>query len=264
MPNLPAQTLIIEGPDAIAFAQAQLASDVASLAVGAWQWSAWLNPKGRVRALGHLLRTGEGQLRFVLRGGTATAMAQGLAPYVLRKRVRLTPDAPALLVDAPPRPAGTLEWDDDAITLGLDGYAMRIAHGTSDAAQCWRAHAIARGHAWLPENTLGELLAPSLSLQQLGATDLGKGCFPGQEIVARLHYRGGCKQHLRHIESAAPLVPGSTLRVDGSAAGTILDSVSEAGIARALAVVRDTVAPGPLAVTIDGQSYNICTISDLQ
>lgn len=264
MPSLPAETLTIEGPDAIAFAQAQLTSNVRDLTADTWQWSAWLNPKGRVRALGHLLWCGEQQLRFVLRGGTATAMAQSLAPYILRKRVTLTADAPAMLVDAPPCPAGTLRRDGGDTTLGLGDYAIRITPHASAAAQAWRTSAVRCGHPWLPESALERLLAASLRLQELGAVDLGKGCFPGQEIVARLHYRGGCKQHLRRVQSAAPLPAGGALRVDGDDAGIILDSVIEGTTTRALAVVRDTMPQGQLVATIGDRSYEINTFSDLQ
>lgn len=264
MSNLTAETLTIHGPDAIAFAQAQLASDVEQLPVGAWQWSAWLNPQGRVRALLHVIRIGDDALRLLLRGGTAAAMAKALEPYVLRRHVALTAHAAMSLVDAPACPAGSVHARGDTIVLGLGGYAIALAPSAAQPAQRWRTHAIAAGHPWLPASALDALLAPALALRSLGAVKLGKGCFPGQEVVARLHFRGGCKQHLRRIESAALLPAGSTLRVDGAPVGTLLDSVSDARGGQALAVVRDALPVGAIGVMIDGRSYNIRVFNMLQ
>lgn len=245
MTTLPAEILTLEGPDAVAFAHAQLASDVRALDTGTWQWSAWLDPQGRVRALLQLMRPQEEQLVALLRGGTAAAMAAALAPYVMRRQVNLTAQAPGALQDALPCATGTLQHEDNDMILGLGDYAMRITPDSARTAQAWRLQAILAGHPWLPDSALGTLLAPSLSLPELGATNLDKGCFPGQEIVARLHYRGGCKQHLRRITSDIRPWPGSTLSVDDTNVGMILDSAPAVdGNYQALAVMRDTVAGG--------------------
>ncbi|MEE7565645.1 folate-binding protein, partial [Xanthomonas sp. Kuri4-3] len=64
---LPGHEVIrLQGPDAVAFAQAQFANDVPALAVGRWQWSAWLTAKGRVIALFQLYRATEDALMLVL------------------------------------------------------------------------------------------------------------------------------------------------------------------------------------------------------
>jgi folate-binding Fe-S cluster repair protein YgfZ len=80
----PAETLLIEGPDAIAFAQAQFSSKVSSLATGHWQFSAWLDPQGRVRALFHLARLADDRLLLLLRGGSAAAVVDALQRFVFR------------------------------------------------------------------------------------------------------------------------------------------------------------------------------------
>ncbi len=87
---LPAETLLLEGPDAGAFAHAQFSSKVDGLAVGRWQFSAWLDAKGRVRALFHLARLEPQRYLLLLRGGDAAAMVEALQRFVFRSRVRLT------------------------------------------------------------------------------------------------------------------------------------------------------------------------------
>jgi len=85
----PLQLIEISGADALAFAQAQFSSDVSTLEPGYWQWSAWLNAQGRVRAFFHLLRIREDTLWLVLRGGDAMRLREALARYVLRAKVAL-------------------------------------------------------------------------------------------------------------------------------------------------------------------------------
>jgi len=87
LPDL--HVLEITGADAVSFAHAQFSSDVRGLATGAWQWSTWLSPQGRVRALFHLLRAGEESLRLLIRGGDAETLRIELARYVLRAKVAL-------------------------------------------------------------------------------------------------------------------------------------------------------------------------------
>jgi folate-binding protein YgfZ len=254
MSPLRAETLSIHGPDAVAFAHAQLTSNVRDLQAGAWQWSAWLNPQGRVRALLQLARTDEQHLLLLLRGGTASDMAAELRRYVLRSQVTIAAHEPRQLLDADPLPEHDLRLDGDDIVLGMGGHALRITRAPGQS-QRWRLVAVEAGQPWLPADALGSLLAPALSVRQLGAVSLDKGCYPGQEIVARLHYRGGCKQHLWRVESAARLAPGSPLAYADETIGRVLDGVTSAtGMCQALAVLRDMDTHHEVAAK-DGEAF---------
>lgn len=263
MTQLPAETLTIEGPDALAFAHAQLGSHVNELAVGAWQWSAWLNPQGRVRTLLQLMRTGEDTLLALLRGGSAEALAKALAPYILRSQAKVSAHPMRALIDAPALSTGRMLVDGDELTLGMGDYAMRIVAGPVNAPQQWRRHAIDAGHPWLPDNALDRLLGPALSSGELGATRLDKGCYPGQEIVARMHYRGNCPRHLRRVHGDVALPAGCPLSVDGNNVGMILDSVETGQQTRALAVMRDATPLGQITVRIGETGENVRIYSSL-
>lgn len=266
MHPLPAQTLSIQGPDALDFAHAQLASPVRALQPGTWQWSAWLSPQGRVRALLQVARLEDRHLLILLRGGTAAHVADELKRYVLRSRVSVTALEPRTLDDAPACPEFRILGGSDDITLGLGDHGMRISThpGPADGIQQWRGKAICRGQPWLPDPVLDTLPAPALSLQRLGAVSLDKGCYPGQEIVARLHYRGGGKQHLAQVESERRIVPGSRLFTDGKLAGMVLDSMAvDAGTWRAQAVLRDMQSPPDSCVDTQGRPMKFRTIKYL-
>jgi len=82
-------------------------------------------------------------------------------------------------------------------------------------------------------------MPPALSLQRLQAVVIDKGCYPGQEIVARLHYRGGNKQHLHSVELSQPAISGEALRFDGREVGLLLDVITTNEDVKALAVLHD-------------------------
>jgi folate-binding Fe-S cluster repair protein YgfZ len=69
---------------------------------------------------------------------------------------------------------------------------------------------------------------------------LDKGCYPGQEIVARLHYRGGHKHSLYLVRGSAPLEAGATVQADGIGSVRVLDCATADGAVEALAVAPKT------------------------
>lgn len=238
----PAETLLIEGPDATTFAQAQFSSAVNLLAAGQWHFSAWLDPQGRVRALFQLARLADDRYLLLLRGGSATAMADALRRFVFRSKVTVAALPPRILATGPSQPLHTATVDDDAtVSFGCDTHSLRIiASGTGDDA--WRLPQLRAGWPWLPTQLLNELLPPALSLQRLHAVAIDKGCYPGQEIVARLHFRGGHKRHLHRVTLSQAASAGDTLRRDGRDIGCVLDVIATHDGIEALVVLNDDVA----------------------
>lgn len=261
MPNPPRSAplngfdlLALEGPDALAFAQAQFCNDVRALEVGQWQWSAWLTPKGRVQALFALLRTGEDALWLVLPDAPAAALAEGLQRFVFRSKVVLRQPTDWMVCGAmdtpplePPHRAGgdaRAGWQLDCggegggrglQVLPREGTAVEADAGL-DAA--WRLFDIRHGlpriafdaeHGWTPQ---------MLSLDRLGAYSVKKGCYPGQEIVARTHFLGQAKRGLVRLRSAQQLpTQGKVVDADGNALGPLVCVANDAGGSEALAVI---------------------------
>ena len=247
------ETLLIEGPDALAFAHAQFSSDVQSLAIGAWQFSAWLNAQGRVRVLFHLVRLDEQRLLLLLRGGEANAMCEALRRYVFRSRLAITTAPWHVPSTDAAHPLHETRIAPDGIVLGCGTHGLRIAaHGESDAQ--WRLPQLQLGWPWLPASTLDDLLPPTLSLHRLHAVAIDKGCYPGQEIVARLHWRGGNKRHLCNVRLSRDAASGTPLHRDGHDVGVLLDAIAHDNHIEALAVVGDNIASahaGDVALQLD-------------
>jgi folate-binding protein YgfZ len=233
-----AETLLIEGPDAMAFAHAQFSSTVNSLPVGHWQFSAWLDAKGRVRTLFHLARIDSDRYLLLLRGAAAADMVDALRRFVFRARLTLTALPVRHLSTGPALALHTVASGDETIVLGCDTHSMKITHtGQSDDA--WRLPQVHSGWPWLPTSTLNTMLPEALSLQRLQAVAVDKGCYPGQEIVARLHFRGGHKQHLHRGILSQAMHAGDVLHVGGRNAGCVLDVVVSDDRNEALLVLND-------------------------
>jgi len=243
---LPAQTLLIEGPDAITFAQSQFSSDVATLAVGDWQFSAWLDAQGRVLTLFHLARLDEQRLLLLLRGGDAAVLRDGLRRYVFRAKLSLEIPAPYILHDGPAVPMHAARVEHEIISLGCDSHSMRLLQANSlasthdeDGDDAWQLAQVRLGWPWLPDSLLGKLLPPALSLHRLQATVLNKGCYPGQEIVARLHYRGGNKRHMHCVGLSRAIAAGTLVHDGDREIAQLLNVAATREGAEALAVIHN-------------------------
>jgi len=236
-----AETLLLEGPDAGAFAHAQFSSKVESLAVGRWQFGAWLDAKGRVHALFHLARLEEQRYLLLLRGGDAAAMVEALQRFVFRSRLRLTALPARNLGTGPAQPLHVVAMEGDDVLLGCGSHALRVS-ATASTDDAWRALQLRDGWPWLPAPLLNTLLPAALSLQRLDAVAVDKGCYPGQEIVARLHFRGGHKRHLHCGTTSQSIQAGDALRIDDREVGCVLGVVDGDGASDVLLALDDDVA----------------------
>ncbi len=241
---LPAETLLLEGPDAATFAHAQFSSKIDALAVGQWQFSAWLDSKGRVRALFHVARLDQERYLLLLRGGSAAAMVESLGRFVFRSKLKLTALPKRALTTGIARPMHSVTHDDDSISLGCGSHSLDIV-ATQDSNDAWRLIQLREGWPWLPASALDTLLPAAISLQRLQAVAVDKGCYPGQEIVARLHFRGGHKRHLWRGMLSQQTSTGEALFVDGREVGCVLDVVAGKDHIEALLVLNDDVSVQP-------------------
>lgn len=265
----------LSGADALAFAHAQFASNVAGLEVGSWQWSAWLGATGRTRAVFALLRVAADRLLMWLPLADAAATRDALARFVLRAKVRLHVHEGWMacgIEDDPVRfgvSAQRIAEHDGGCAFAQPGPSPRVvwlgpspSAASFDAAarETWRLADIAAGLPWLTPATQDEFVPQALDLERLDALRFDKGCYPGQEIAARLHFRGGLKQRLHRVvlrgDAAAP--PGLAMEAGGARAGTVLYSAQVfAEKRKALAVLADAAAGATALGTAAGHIVEI-------
>lgn len=233
--TLPDHRLVaLRGPDAVRFAHAQFMSDVAALADGQWQWSGWLTPKGRVVALFALLRLDAERVWLVLPDAEPDGFATQLRRFVFRSKVvvEARADLQAGGAFAAPLQArgNVLAGGADAgfeLDMGGDGGArvLRVgaaAHADTDDAlhARWRVADLAHGLPRLEASQVDRWTPQQLSLEWLRGFSVKKGCYPGQEIVARTHFLGKAKRGLVLLAGDAPFEVGVDDIVSAASDGT--------------------------------------------
>lgn len=242
-PALPGFGVIaVSGPDAGKFLQAQLMSDVAALAPGQWHWSGWLTPKGRVIAVMAVLRLDEDRFLLLVPDHPVDALKAALQRFLFRSKLVLD-DAPGWVVAAGPHHATPAPDRFDggptpplALDLGDPAQPRTLwllpqgdpALAPADAAleQRWRATDLAYGLPRLPEDQREAWTPQMLSLGRLAAFSLRKGCYPGQEIVARTHYLGQAKRELVRILGEG-LASGQAVKAAEAAVGTVVCTTAD-------------------------------------
>ena len=250
------QVLVLEGPDASAFAQAQFANDVLALPVGHWQWNAWLTPKGRVIAVFALLKPEDERLLLVMPDADAAELATQLQRFVFRRKLKVTADAGWQVAGSfnPPASAQTTRIGAEADSLELDYGSsprnLQLVPATTalaldtDAIALWRVQDLQHGLPRLSAAQREQWTAQQLSLERLPAFSVKKGCYPGQEIVARTHFLGKAKRSLALLECVSFANSGDTIQHNDSNIGTV---ACVAG-SLALAVLPLELPEGPLLV----------------
>jgi tRNA-modifying protein YgfZ len=202
--NLPQlAALKISGPDAQAFLQSQLSSNVANLSTGQTQLSAWCAPNGRVRVLGWLFVNASGYWWFVA-ADTANDAMTGLNRFKLRAKVSV--EVCQEIVCGTAEPSESEFRIPDGRELMLTKTDQRLSHDIN-ALNAWLLRDIVNKIPW--NGGREKFLPQMLNLQRFDGLSLKKGCFPGQEVIARLHYKGELKRDLRLLETSQPLPPGN-------------------------------------------------------
>ena len=265
--------LALDGPEALAFAHAQFASDVTSLAVTGWQWSVWLNAKGRVLAVFALVRSGEQSLRLLVPDLPAAELGDALRRFVFRRKVTIAarPDLHACgAFVAPTRASGAnaaVDAEGDGLELDFGSAArartLRIGPepGTddADARQAWTVADLHAGLPRLPESQREQWTPQQLGLERLRAYSVSKGCYPGQEIVARTHFLGKAKRELLLLGVDDLVDAGAEVSQEARGLGTVVAAAGHAPRS-ALAVLPLERGDGPLQVA--GQSARVLPVED--
>ncbi|MEZ5558343.1 MAG: hypothetical protein R3E86_07345 [Pseudomonadales bacterium] len=238
--------LRFSGADAAGFLQGYLTCDTSRLAPGHLTATALCNIKGRVVANGWCCADGDTVLLLV-HHSLAERVGVFLKPYLTFSRTRLENETERVLVIA------ALDHELPTAALRLDERRQLVLLTELDAAATlWRGHPQLSTSAWLAAliddrvplvcaATSESFLPQMLELDRLGAVSFNKGCYLGQEVVARAQHRGQVKRRLRTLAwRGSPPVPGAELHSDdGRTQGTVLQSVATAaGSGTCLAVVQ--------------------------
>jgi len=281
--------LLLKGSEAAEYLQGQLTNDIEALEQGEGCYAALLDRKGHMQADMRVLRLADGEIWIDVEAETLAAVRRHLEMYKIGREVELvdvTAERAILsllgprsadLIDAPPLPA----YANSALLVGgIDCLAVGTAFGIDLIAAAGDGERLRAflADAGAPEVEFGaaEILRIEAGTPRFGAemdaatmpaeagiveaaVDFEKGCYIGQETVARLHYRGKPNRHLRGLRLSAPAASGASLRLGEKEIGAVGGScVSPALGPIAMAIVRHEAEPGAeLAVGEDGVTARV-------
>ncbi|RMG44376.1 MAG: folate-binding protein [Acidobacteria bacterium] len=269
----------VAGGDAHRFLQAQLPTDVPPPGSDRALLAACCTVTGRVVAVFELAARSSGYL-LRLPASAARGLIERLARYRLRSRVEFLdrgwhafgvagPGAAGALeavLGAVPDPGRCAETEEEAVVARSFGGGARftlfvpsgrfrricdtlLGHLQPVGPETFRLAELREGLPWIHEETAGQFVPQMLGLERMGAVSFSKGCYPGQEVVARTQHLGTVKRVLvRAALDAGGEVPrpGTTLfSGDGRPAGHVLYAARAAAGIEALAVVARDLAGGP-------------------
>lgn len=195
MHELTYSSLSVRGDDALTFLQGQLTNDLAPLGIGDNILAAWCNPKGRAICLFRVTRDDTGYV-LALPGELAESVQQRLTMYRFRAKVEFALD------DASPADLGATgpigDWRLDNLRAGIPDIRA------------------AQSEAYTPH---------MLNLDLLDAINFDKGCYTGQEIVARTHHRGATKRRMFRFESEKPVAEGADVNDGDRKVGNVVNEI---------------------------------------
>ena len=228
--------LTVTGKDAAKLLQGQVTCNVNDISVVKSSLAALCNPKGRAIATFLLVKRADTFL-LVLPVELLETVKKRLQMYVLRSDVRITDSSDELCLlglcepDKPAQPFVT-EIQHDMIAVSLPASTRRrlLITDADNALRFWAEQVASQGFRmagsgewryldiisgipWLTTETSEEFIPQMLNLDKLGGISFNKGCYTGQEIVARTHYLGKAKREmfLAECQISAPPKPNSTI-----------------------------------------------------
>lgn len=264
--------LQVTGEDARAFLHAQLTNDIENLAPGAARYAGWCSAKGRLLAT-FLVVPCPGGFLLQLSRDLVPMVAKRLSMFILRSKVKIS-DASARWVQFGAWEPGdgsqfTVSEDDEVITVrvGPDRALLLVPEGksgnykTDAAADEWALAEIRAGQPLIAQATQDQFVPQMVNLELAGGVDFKKGCYPGQEIVARAQYRGAVKRRMVRLRGEA-LRLGQELFSDdspGQASGTIVNSAG--GEALAVLPVSTIEAKSPVRTGPESAALEVLPLS---
>lgn len=238
--------LEIAGADAMAFLQGQVSSNLGNLPAGGGQLSTFNDPQGRVIAMLRIFATADGFV-IALPAEIADTVRTRLTMFVMRSRVSIEPATHwrvlGMCGNGPEPTAGAplmkLEVAESLWTALRTEFVPTADGGQGE----WDALETARGLPEVYATTSGHFVPQMLRLDRFGAVSFTKGCYVGQEVIARAHHLGRIKRHTRLYRAAADAaLPGDSITKGTDKVGEVARVANHADGTLVLAVVRDDAA----------------------
>ena len=243
-------TMAFTGPDASEFLQGYLTCDTQTLTPNSLQPWALCNLQGRVVANGWCTAKSRDSIELIMHRSLTSVLAEFFKPYLMFSKTQLTSHADDVLVfgslrtadSGVPNPGSFPVGPKQHVTVLSDLAAAAAIYHPNAQPNAWHECLIQSRICLITQNTSATFLPQMLSLEEIGAVSFSKGCYLGQEVVARAQHRGSVKRRLQQLRwQGSEPQPGDFLQTgQGQKAGTIINAVTtQPGSGVALAVVAN-------------------------
>lgn len=284
--------IAVTGPDAAEFLQGQVTNETEQLSPGSGTYAALLDRKGHMQADMRILRLADEEFLIDTEPETGPVLLKHLTMYKIGRKVDVTDTDRSLFSLIGPGTFGVVELapggENDftpATIAGADCLVVATDEGLDvicepDSAEAVRSQLLADDAIPVSE-AAAEILRVENGRPRFGAEmteanmpaeagiveraiSFTKGCYIGQEPVARLHYKGRPNRHLRGLKPAGPVSAGDTVRLGDRDLGSIGTAVLSPASGRiALAILRKEAEPDS-TVTVDTAEGEVeATVVDL-
>lgn len=230
--------LVVSGEDATKFLQGQCTCDFNQLQSGSWLLGAHCNPKGRMLSSFRAIRFDNGDIALRVHASIAELATQALSKYIVFSKATIhcqqlyaiglvipTDQQPSLPLDLPLPAEGSVTlignrcallrlsperyelWSQTSESLN-DLLSLFEANAAITPREQWTLSEIAEGITEVRAESTEQLLPQDLNFQLINGISFSKGCYTGQEIIARMHYKASLKKHLYRavsIETGLPI-----------------------------------------------------------
>ena len=235
----------VSGEDAEAFLDAQLTIDIKNVKSKSLVPSGYCNPKGRLIATPHLMR-GESSFNLLLPDDLVSEFISRISRFILRSKVTLSENHELATIGVIRNAGGEVETpesqESNIETLNVNStqglmlcpfesiepfWAKATTIYSSSSHEHWELEDIRNGIVNVGNAVKEQFLPQMINLDKRDGVSFTKGCYPGQEIVARTKYLGSVKRRLCHFKSSKLINPGTPiLNAGGSTCGTVCQTAS--------------------------------------
>jgi len=269
----------IKGDDSAEFLQGQMTQDIYSIEDSKASVTSILNPQGRIISTAFVFKWGESFL-LILNNEVRDKLIAWLSRFILRSKVEITQsddsifglnqehakelcsilnrEAPDIGFESDVSCLKTIEDDERAFLVSksenfLDGFSI-----STSSTKDWKMADINAGIPTIYKENIEKFIPQMVNLDLINGISFTKGCYTGQEIVARVQHKGKVKQRMFQItgrSSNKKIDPGTAILFADTKVGTIIESIEDNGHMHALGVINNDASKKRLV--LDGTEIKL-------
>jgi hypothetical protein len=265
-------TLSFSGSDAKEFLQGQMTQDINSISDQSYKMTSILNPKGRIIVTG-LIKEFKGNIFFIISKDLSEDCVQWLSRYILRSDVKISIEKNYIFGLNNENQKQLFKYDGNqqqlnispismdhsrCILLADDEVSLKDKSIESINESEWILSDIKRGLPILSKESSEKYIPQMINLDLLEGISFSKGCYTGQEVVARVQHRGKIKQRMFHItteSNKSEIEHQSEIMHENSKVGSLVNSIMNKNILHSLAVIN--IDDSEKKLILKGKTLNV-------